>query len=169
MAIASLVFGLLFFIPFGFLLAIIFGFIALSKIKQSDGQLGGNGMAIAGIVLGFAWVVLIIPIGLLAAMAIPAFNKVRDVSIEKMVINDGRMIGPIAQMYFMDEGAESVDFATLEKYNDYPLLSERTSEGNDSVIEQDGTFELYSPELDRTFVFDAEGELISGAEDMSSY
>jgi len=51
-AIASLIFGII----GGSLFAWIFGGVALSKIKQT-GQ-SGRGMAITGIVLGIAWVVL---------------------------------------------------------------------------------------------------------------
>lgn len=53
-AIASLVFGII----GGCLLSVIFGFVALSQIKR-NGQ-GGRGMAIAGIVLSGAWVVVLI-------------------------------------------------------------------------------------------------------------
>ena|SRR5579859_5759460 len=59
MAIASLVSGILAWIlcPFvGAILAIIFGFIARGQIK-STGEAGG-GMAIAGIILGFAHLVV---------------------------------------------------------------------------------------------------------------
>jgi len=52
LAIASLITGLL-----GLnVLAIIFGFIALSQIKKT-GQ-GGRGMAIAGIIIGFATLII---------------------------------------------------------------------------------------------------------------
>lgn len=51
LAVAALVFGIL----GGFLLAIIFGFVAKSQIKRSAGLQGGGGMATAGIVLGFVW------------------------------------------------------------------------------------------------------------------
>lgn len=63
MAIASLVCGIggfLFFIPL--LLAIIFGFVARSQIRRSNGTQGGQGMATAGIILGFAWAALFIVI-----------------------------------------------------------------------------------------------------------
>jgi hypothetical protein len=39
--------------PISSILAIIFGNIALDRISQSNGQLKGRGMAIAGIVLGW--------------------------------------------------------------------------------------------------------------------
>ena len=63
----SLIFGILFFIPFGPILAIVFGFLALGQIKHTGEP--GRGMAIAGIVLGFFWLavfLLIIIIGILA-------------------------------------------------------------------------------------------------------
>lgn len=54
-AIASLVLGI---IPCcNGILAIVFGFVAKNQIKQSGGTQGGDGMATAGIVLGFAWLV----------------------------------------------------------------------------------------------------------------
>jgi hypothetical protein len=43
----------------GTLLAIIFGFVARSRIKNSGGLRTGNGLATAGIVLGFTWIVVI--------------------------------------------------------------------------------------------------------------
>lgn len=49
-AIAALVFGIL-----GGLLSLIFGYIALSQIKGSGGRLGGRGLAIAGVSLGWIW------------------------------------------------------------------------------------------------------------------
>jgi hypothetical protein len=52
-AIASLVLGILWIWWIGSILAIIFGFVALNQIKNSNGQQTGRGMAIAGLVLGF--------------------------------------------------------------------------------------------------------------------
>src|SRR5579863_9149661 len=70
-AIASLVCGLLFFIPLAFIAAIIFGHIALSEIRKSAGRLKGDGLAIAGLVLGYMWVVSVPIILIIAAIAIP--------------------------------------------------------------------------------------------------
>jgi len=61
LAVAALVCGIggfLFFIPA--ILGIIFGFIARGQIKRSDGQQKGDGMAIAGIIVGFGWVALLV-------------------------------------------------------------------------------------------------------------
>lgn len=53
-AIAALVFGII----GGPLFALIFGFVARNQIKDSEGKLGGRGLATAGIVLGFAWIAI---------------------------------------------------------------------------------------------------------------
>src|SRR5580698_602004 len=45
-AITSLICGLLFFVPFAFIAAVVFGHIALSEIKRSAGRLKGEGLAI---------------------------------------------------------------------------------------------------------------------------
>jgi hypothetical protein len=55
-AVASLIFGII----GGFLLAIIFGGVALSQIDKSGGREGGRTMALWGLWLGIAWLVLII-------------------------------------------------------------------------------------------------------------
>jgi uncharacterized protein DUF4190 len=55
-AIASLVFGII----GGVLLALVFGYIALSQIRQSDGRQGGRGLALTGVVLGWVWLGIVI-------------------------------------------------------------------------------------------------------------
>lgn len=56
-AVASLVFGILGILGLdicgGFVLTIAFGHIALSQIRNSNGRIGGRGMAIAGLLLGY--------------------------------------------------------------------------------------------------------------------
>jgi hypothetical protein len=44
-------------------LGIIFGFVARSQIRRSMGTQGGDGLAIAGIIVGFAWIALIVILG----------------------------------------------------------------------------------------------------------
>lgn len=48
--------------------------------------------------------IVVLIIGLLAAMAIPAFMKVRKESIAKTMRNDARLISNAAQQYFMKYG-----------------------------------------------------------------
>lgn len=49
--------------------------------------------------------IVVVIIGLLAAMAIPAFQKVRDNSIGKAMENDARQIASAAQQYFLENSA----------------------------------------------------------------
>ena len=59
-AIFSLVSGILFIIlPFS-IVAVIFGYLALSEIRKSPGRFTGRGLAITGIVLGYVGVACII-------------------------------------------------------------------------------------------------------------
>jgi hypothetical protein len=65
LAVASLVLGIVWLCGVGSILALVFGFMALSRIKRT-GE-GGRGMAIAGIVLGsIGAIVLVISIAALA-------------------------------------------------------------------------------------------------------
>jgi len=60
-AIASLVLGIVGgFACFGWILALVFGYIAKSQIAASGGQQQGRGMAIAGIVLGWVWLAIFV-------------------------------------------------------------------------------------------------------------
>ena len=57
-AVASLVLGIIG-IFFGFILAIIFGIIALVQIRNSEGRQRGKGMATAGLILSGVWIVVL--------------------------------------------------------------------------------------------------------------
>lgn len=57
--------------------------------------------------------IVVVIIGLLAAMAIPAFQRVRTRSIEGTMDNDARQLSSAANQYFMDEGVSTVLTATL--------------------------------------------------------
>jgi hypothetical protein len=66
-AIASMVLGILWIYWVGSILALIFGYIARGQIRQR-GE-GGDGMAIAGIVLGWIGVVLLVLLIILAVVS----------------------------------------------------------------------------------------------------
>jgi len=161
MAIASLICGLLFFVPFAFILAIAFGCIALGNIKESQGRLNGRGMAIAGIVLGAGWILLIPVFGLLAAMAIPAFNKVRETSMEKMMMNQARIITSAANQYSLENNVNTMNIQDVVAAG-YFVLPTDVSLGSDAIYEnEDGEFSLYYAQDNREYFFDSEGVLIS--------
>ena len=56
LAIASFVCSIVGFFLITFIVAIVLGFVARSQIKNSGGRQRGDGLAIAGIIIGFAWV-----------------------------------------------------------------------------------------------------------------
>jgi hypothetical protein len=66
-AIASLVFGCLFFLFPSALLAIILGHLSLSEIRKSAGRMKGRGLAVSGLVLGYLGLA-VIPILFLAVL-----------------------------------------------------------------------------------------------------
>jgi hypothetical protein len=77
-ATVSLIFGILayIFLPFiGAIIAVIAGHMARNEIRASGGRLGGNGLATAGLVLGYVQIALlvlfacaVVAIGVLAAI-----------------------------------------------------------------------------------------------------
>lgn len=66
-AIASLVAGIAgFLFGVGWIFALVFGYVALSQIKRSAGAEKGHGMALAGVILGWAWLALFVIVGAVA-------------------------------------------------------------------------------------------------------
>jgi len=57
--------------------------------------------------------IVVVIIGLLAAMAIPAFQKVRASSQDKAVSNNLRQLGSAADQYFLENGLSAVTSALL--------------------------------------------------------
>jgi type IV pilus assembly protein PilA len=57
--------------------------------------------------------IVVVIIGLLAAMAIPAFQKVRENSQNKTIVNNLRQLYAAAQQYFLEEGVDSVSSTDL--------------------------------------------------------
>ena len=116
LAVASLVCGIctLVLFPLFFLFmipAIVCGHVAHAKIKRSQGALTGSGQALAGLIMGYLGIVMVPIFGLMAAMAIPAFQKVRQNSQQVMMRNDARQIASAAQQYFLEHNVETVSFA----------------------------------------------------------
>ncbi len=57
--------------------------------------------------------IVVVIIGLLAAMAIPAFQKVRASSQDKTVLNNLRQLSSAADQYFLEQGVTSVNSTDL--------------------------------------------------------
>ena len=63
--------------------------------------------------------IVVVIIGLLAAMAIPAFQKVRQSSQDKAVLNNARQLSAAADQYFLENGVSSCASAALVGATNY--------------------------------------------------
>jgi type IV pilus assembly protein PilA len=57
--------------------------------------------------------IVVVIIGLLAAMAMPSFQKIRQASQDKAVLNNARQLSAAANQYFLETGATTVDSSLL--------------------------------------------------------
>src|SRR3954468_4012317 len=63
--------------------------------------------------------IVVVIIGLLAAMAIPAFQKVRQSSQDKAVLNNARQLSAAADQYFLENGVSTVALGGLVGATNY--------------------------------------------------
>ena len=91
-AIISLVFGILFFLFPLPIVAIIFGHLALSEIRKSAGRLTGEGMATAGLIMGYIGAAAVPIILIVAAIAIPNLLRARMAANESSAVFSVRKI-----------------------------------------------------------------------------
>ena len=98
-AVASLVCGILFFFFPSAIAAIILGHLSLSEIRKSGGRLVGDGMAIAGLVLGYIGLAAIPLILIIAAIAIPNLLRARMAANEASAVGSLRAINAAAISY----------------------------------------------------------------------
>ncbi len=106
-AIASLVFGIL----GGVVLALVFGYVALSKIKRSGGALTGRGMALAGVILGWAWLALL-GVGIFAAVTSGPRDLPADAVCGELfedVVTEVPCTSPRANVYLKDNHPRGSD------------------------------------------------------------
>lgn len=57
--------------------------------------------------------IVVVIIGLLAAIAIPAFQRIQRTSQDKAVFQNARQIAAAADQYFMENGVSAVDMVSL--------------------------------------------------------
>lgn len=57
--------------------------------------------------------IVVVIIGLLASMAIPAFRRVTIASQDKAVLNNARQLGAAADQYFLQTGVSTVTLSDL--------------------------------------------------------
>jgi len=122
-AVASLVLGIAGLIligPLGSIPAVICGHVAKSRIKKNPEILTGDGMALAGLILGYVqigFMVLMVP--LMAAIAIPSFVKARETSQRNACINNMRQIDSAKEQWALAERNSDGDAVDLGAVNLY--------------------------------------------------
>jgi type IV pilus assembly protein PilA len=95
--------------------------------------------------------IVVVIIGLLAAMAIPAFQKVRRSSIKSTMANDGRQLSSAAQQYFLENAVTQAAISEILNTNltgtegKYIKELSKGVQTSNSVIDQDGTLYLQHP------------------------
>ena len=63
--------------------------------------------------------IVVVIIGLLAALAIPAFQKIRQSSQDKIVLSNARQLSAAADQYFMEFGRSTVSLGSLVGVTSY--------------------------------------------------
>ena len=125
-AIVSLICGLFFFFFPISIVAVVFGHLSLSEIRKSAGRLKGDGLAIAGLVLGYAGLA-VLPVLIIAAIAIPNLLRARMAANESSAVASVRKLVAAETVYFQDhrEAGYTCSLSDLSHSIDRELASGR--------------------------------------------
>jgi Domain of unknown function (DUF4190)/zinc-ribbon domain len=109
-AIASLVCGLAFFFaPLTQIAAIVLGHLSRSDIRKSGGRKKGEGMALAGLILGYAQLALVPLVLIIAAIALPNLLHSKMVANETSAVSNLRRIIDAEAALYTQSGTYSCD------------------------------------------------------------
>jgi type IV pilus assembly protein PilA len=98
--------------------------------------------------------IVVVIIGLLAAMAIPAFQKVRTNSQDKAVLNNARQLSAGADQYYLENGVSSVTLTDLIGPTTYvKALNSVANETYPSVFTQGITITIAAVAGTRTITY----------------
>lgn len=116
LAVASLVLGVLSFFTFGLLgvgalTGLIMGIVALSRASKQPEVYGGRGLAIGGIVMNSVSTVLIVPVAIIAAIAIPNLLAARRAANEASAVRGVRELLVAESVFY----ANQREYGPLEK------------------------------------------------------
>jgi type II secretory pathway pseudopilin PulG len=127
MAIGSLICGLfLFFFPLS-LVAVILGHLSLSEIRKSAGRIGGHGMAVAGLVLGYLGLCAI-PVLIIAAIAIPNLLRARMAANEASAVGAVRTLNA-AEIRYANDHKKAGYACSLQDLENASLIDETLASG----------------------------------------
>jgi hypothetical protein len=130
-AIASLVLSIIWIGGLGSLLAIIFGIVARRQIRSSAGRQGGEGIAVAGLIIGI--------VGLLAVMLalglVLALKSTLENAANSQVAScqaDAKVVETALQAYRAQNGSYPpllAPWSSADYENNYALLTTANSQG----------------------------------------
>lgn len=133
LAICSLVIGIFGFFTFGLLglgavIGIVMAISALNKAKRNPSEYGGQAVATAGLVTNIIALVMIVPMGIIAAIAIPNLLASRRAANEGATIQSLRMISSGEATYQSLHGT----FATMDQLAEAQLIRPELATGTRS-------------------------------------
>ncbi|WP_063768922.1 DUF4190 domain-containing protein [Verrucomicrobium sp. BvORR034] len=110
LAVTALVLGIISLFTCGLLgigaiVTIIVGHMALAKVRQSGGSLGGKGMAVAGLVMGYVSIALAI-VSILASLALPTFSRIQERGNITKSISNVRQLVTACKIYASDHNGK---------------------------------------------------------------
>jgi hypothetical protein len=132
MAIASLVLGIVGFFTAGLLglgaiVGVVLGGVAMNRAKRFPSEFGGHGIAMAGLVMNITSVAMIVPVGIIAAIAIPNLLASRRAANEGGSIAILRRIQSAETTYQATRGRGS--YGTLQDLVDASLVPVALADG----------------------------------------
>ncbi len=86
--------------------------------------------------------IVVVIIGLLAVMAIPAFQKVRQDARSKTILNNLRQVASAGQQYLLDRGVTQVTYQQLRNDGRFPEIKVVAGENYSSLTVAEGGTKL---------------------------
>ena len=84
--------------------------------------------------------IVVVIIGMLAAMAVPTWMKIRSASQERIILNNLRQLNGAAQQYFLEHGVSTVAYTDLVGSDKYvKTISAVARENYPTVFHQGDT------------------------------
>jgi type II secretory pathway pseudopilin PulG len=131
-AMASLVLGIIGFFTFGVLgigalVGTVLGIVALKKARKNPARYGGEGLAIGGIITNLLSFVMVVPLAIIMAIAIPNLLAARRAANEASALRMLRVIGQAESVYQATAGRGN--YGTLEELRGAQLINEPLATG----------------------------------------